>query len=363
MARVVLFVDLDYFFAQVEEVNNPSLKTMPVVVCVFSGRTMDSGVVSSANYLARRYGVKAGMSIKLAKRLLPQESAVLPVRMSRYVEISRTVMDVLRSFGGVLRVESIDEAVMDVTRVVGGDFDAAYRLASDAKRRVFDETGLTCSVGVGPNWVVAKVAADVSKPNGLKMVRPEEVTDFLHPLAVKALPGVGSKTEKILSEMGIKTLGELDALNYEVLEKVFGTKKALFIHQVVKGVFDEAIVERPPPKQVSKIITLKRNTRDVDDVMQSLANVVSQAAAKLESNGYAASKLGLIVITSTIRTLTRQTEIRPGTGLDETLRILRRMVEEVFGDDENLYVRRVGVRFSGLQKLSGQTKLNVFTES
>ncbi|MCX8202126.1 MAG: hypothetical protein N3H84_08525, partial [Candidatus Caldarchaeum sp.] len=213
------------------------------------------------------------------------------------------------------------------------------------------------------NWVVAKIAADVAKPNGLKMVRPEEVREFLSPLALKMLPGIGSKTEKMLSDMGVKTVGELDTVDRDMLEKIFGRKKALFIYQIVKGLFDEPIVERPPPKQVSKIITLKRNTRNVEDIMQALGIVASQAAAKLESKGYEASKLGLIVITSTIKTLTRQTEIRPGTGLNETLRILKRMVEDVLGDDENLYVRRVGVRYSGLRKMSGQSKLNVFTES
>ncbi|MDW8084144.1 MAG: DNA polymerase IV [Candidatus Caldarchaeum sp.] len=363
MSRVVFFVDLDYFFAQVEVVQNPSLREKPVVVCVFSGRTKDSGVVSSANYVARSFGVKAGMPIKKARAMLPPDSVFLPVRLNYYAEVSRKIMDILRSFGGVLRVESIDEAVMDVTEIVDGDFEKALTLASEVKRRIFELTGLTCTVGVGPNRVVAKMVADVSKPDGLQVVRPHEVADFLKPLPVKSLPGVGAKTEQVLADMRIKTVGELSTLSVEALEKLFGPKKALYLYHACRGTFDEPIVERPPAKQVSRIITLKRNTREVNYVMDALAKVLTEAAAKLESMGYTASKLGLIVITSTIKTVTRQTEIRPGAGLAENLEALRKMLKELLESNEKMHVRRVGVRFSGLKKLSGQSRLNVFMES
>lgn len=358
-----MFVDLDYFFAQVEEVENPSVKHKPIIVCVFSGRGGDSGVVSSANYVARRYGVKAGMPIRTAKRILPDEAIILPIRLSHYSEVSRKIMNLLKSFGGVVRVESIDEAVMDVTAVVDGDFEKAVALAKEIKKKIFDETGLTCSIGIGPNRVIAKMAADASKPNGLKLVMPEEVADFLRNQPVEALPGIGSKSGKILTEKGVRNVGDLAKLELPELEKIFGFKRALYFYQASRGVLDEPVAEKPPPSQISKIITLKRNTRDIEEVMEALSAVVEDAMARLASSGYLASKLGLIVITTTLKTITRQTEIRLGTGLDENLRSIRKILAELLEEDGELYIRRVGVRFSELKKFSGQSSLNLFTES
>ncbi|MEM4573660.1 MAG: DNA polymerase IV [Candidatus Caldarchaeum sp.] len=360
MHRVVLFVDLDYFFAQVEEVENPSLRERPVAVCVFSGRTEDSGVVSSANYLARKLGVKAGMPIKAAKRLLPGNATIIPARLSFYMEKSRKIMDILRSFGGVLRVESVDEAVIDATEIVNRDYAKAVQLAEALKKRVHEETGLTCSVGIGPNKVVAKMAADSCKPNGLKAVFPDEVPSFLANLPVKDLPGIGAKAESLLAEYGVKTLSDLAKLELDFLEKLFGSKKARYLYLASRGLFDEAITEKQPPKQISKIITLKQNTRDLEEIMQALERVVEETNVKLESSGYFASRVGLIAITSTIKTVTRQAEIKPGARADELLRVLEKMVKELLEKDEKLLIRRIGVRFSDLQQATGQTRLNVF---
>ncbi|MEM4342459.1 MAG: DNA polymerase IV [Candidatus Caldarchaeum sp.] len=362
MPRIVLFLDLDYFFAQVEEVENPELRGKPLCVCVFSGRTSDSGVVSSANYVARRFGVKAGMPIKAAKKLLPEESVILPVRLEHYATVSRQIMENLKKFNTPLRVESIDEAVMDITQAVGGDYIEAEKFAKKVKEIIRANFGLTCSVGVGPNRVLAKMAADYSKPDGLTVVKPEKVEEFLRDLPVKNLPGIGAKTERLLAEHQIKTIGDLSRQSLEKLEELFGPKKAHYLYLASRGIYDEVIEERPPPKQLSKIVTLKRNTREVEEVMETLAAATSEAYSRLASSKFFASKIGLIAITTRLETITRQADIRLGATLDEVLRSLRLLLTKLLETDEKLMLRRVGVRFSGLKPVSGQTSLNIFSE-
>ncbi|MEM2224822.1 MAG: DNA polymerase IV [Candidatus Caldarchaeum sp.] len=359
---MVMFLDLDYFFAQVEEIENPSYLGRPLVVCVYSGRTEDSGVVSSANYLARKHGVKAGMPIKRAKRLLPSEAVFLPVRLEHYAEVSRRVMTILKKHSDRMRVESIDEAVMEVTETVGGSFERAEELAVMVKREIRQGLGLKCSIGIAPNRVVAKIAADAAKPDGLKTVRPEEVADFLKPLPATALPGIGAKAWSYLEGIGVKTIGDLSSLPIEVLAKVFGGKKARYIYLASRGEFDEPIEEKTTFKQVSRIITLKQNTRDVDEVVSALAPAVNDALARLEANNLEATTLGIIAIAADLRTVTRQTQIRPGTSIEEAMRIVRNLFSELLQEEGGMVLRRAGVRFAGLKQRLGQSRLSSYLQ-
>ena len=194
-ARIIMLVDLDYFFAQCEELRNPSLKDKPVVVGMYSGRTEDSGAVSTANYLARKYGVKSGIPLFLAKKRLEGTDAVfLPVDYDYYQQISDRIMQILRGFPDAFEQVGIDEAYLDVTQRVHGSLDEAKRLVQQMKSAVKDQVGVTFSVGVGPNKLIAKIASDKQKPNGLTIVQPEEVEIFLSPLPVDNLLGVGRKT-------------------------------------------------------------------------------------------------------------------------------------------------------------------------
>jgi len=362
LGRVVAFVDLDYFFAQVEEVERPELVGKPVVVCVYSGRSEDSGVVSTANYPARRYGVKAGIPIKKAKKLLPPEAVFLPIRLQHYTHTSRQVMSILERYADRMRVESIDEAVLDITGKVGGDFERAAEYVAGMKAEVLRSTGLRCSVGVAPNRVVAKIAADVSKPDGLRVVKPEEVEEFLSPLPTSSIPGIGRKAATALEEMGVKTVSDLKHLNLETLEKIFGRKRAEYIYLAARGTYDEPIEPRPPPKQVSRIITLKRNTRDVDDVVGELSRAVADGMARLETLRVAASKVGAIAITSDLRTITRQADLRPGSVYEEVLKILKKLFQDILQEDEGLQLRRAGVRFSDFVSQAGQSTLTGYVE-
>jgi DNA polymerase IV (DinB-like DNA polymerase) len=174
-----MLVDLDYFYAQCEETRNPSIRGKAVVVSVYSGRTEDSGVVSTANYLAREYGVRSGIPISVAKNRLRDADAVfLPVDHSFYGEVSEKVMTVLRGYADRFERVGIDEAYLDVTERARGDFATAAEIARSTKKEIHSQLGLTCSIGIGPNRLVAKIAADANKPDGLTVVEPGALQEF-----------------------------------------------------------------------------------------------------------------------------------------------------------------------------------------
>ncbi len=355
-------MDLDYFFAQVEEIENPQYSGRPLVVCVYSGRAEDSGVVSSANYIARKYMVKAGMPIKMAKRLLPSDAVFLPMRLEHYISISNEVMSIVKKYSSKMQVESIDEAVLDITETVGGSYERAEQLAYDLKAELEDRKSLKCSIGIAPNRIVAKMAAEVAKPGGIKIVRPEDLMDFLESLPLSALPGIGSKGRALLEEKGIKTIKDLTLLTLYELERVFGEKKARYIYLAARGQYDEPIGERRSVKQVSKIITLKQNTRELETIVSELSEAVNNAMTILETHDLMATRIGVIAITSQLKPLTKQAEIRPGAPYEDVIKILKHLLSEILSEDPKIVLRRVGVRFFGLKARFGQTKLTRYTE-
>ncbi len=237
--RIILHVDMDYFFAQCEEREHPELKGRPVVICVYSGRGGDSGAVSTSNYEARKAGIKAGMPISRAKKLNP-DAVFLPVNMELYRSISDEVMEILRGFSGTVEQESIDEAFCDISDRVAG-FDEAKKYAAQIKDAIRENVGLTCSAGVAPNKLVAKIASDFRKPDGLTIVKPEEVRQFLEPLEVTDLIGVGKKTGERMNELGIKTIGDISKRSAEFLVREFGQAKGVWLKQASQGIDNSPI--------------------------------------------------------------------------------------------------------------------------
>jgi len=232
-ARIVMLVDLDYFYAQCEEIRKPSIKDKPVVICVFSGRTEDSGAVSTANYVARKYGIHSGIPISLAKKKLKDakiEGIFLPVDPPFYKKISDKIMEILRDYSKHFEQVGIDEAYLDVTQKTKANYIEAEDLARKIKKNVLTKEKLTCSIGVGPNKLVAKIAADVQKPNGLTVVRNHDLTSFMSPLPVCRLVGVGKKTEKKLETLNIRTVGQLSRFDIQRLIDIFGKKLGTYFH-------------------------------------------------------------------------------------------------------------------------------------
>ena len=226
--RVIAHADMDAFYASVEVLDNPALRGLPVVV----GGSRARGVVTSASYEARKFGVRSAMPTAQAHKLCPH-AVFLPGRMKRYVEISRVVRRVFESFSPVVEPLSLDEAFIDLTgteRLLGPAIDAAR----DLKRRVLEETGLVASVGVAPTKMAAKILSDLSKPDGLMLVGPEKLREFLTPLPVERLWGVGRVTLARLHEEGIRTIGDLAQRDPAALKGLFGSM-GLHLHELASG--------------------------------------------------------------------------------------------------------------------------------
>jgi DNA polymerase IV (DinB-like DNA polymerase) len=361
LSRIVGHLDLDYFYAQVEEVEEPSLKDTPVLVCVFSGRTEESGVVSTSNYKAREYGVKSGMPITLAKRRLNGvKGSFIRMNHGKYEVYSDRVMETLRGQVDVLEQAGIDEAFFDITKKTGGDYDAAAALALELKHKIFSEERLTCSVGIGPNKVVAKIASDFNKPNGLTVVRSDQALAFLAPLPVDRIYGVGPKTAKLLEERGIKTIPDLASAPTERLEDLFGKKLAVYLHNASNGVDDEPVIDRGGTSQLSRMITLKHDTRDLDQIVAELRPPLADVHEKLVSKNLFFRNVSAIGILKDLSLHTRSKTLETPTN---DISVLEREVRELFaallrevGD-----LRRAGVRLSGLQDMVDQRSLTEFT--
>ncbi len=361
MSRIVGHLDLDYFFAQVEEVENPSLKGTPVLVCVFSGRTEESGVISTSNYKAREHGIKSGMPIALAKRRLEGvEASFIPMNHEKYEEYSRRVMEILRSEVDTLDQTGIDEAFFDVTKRTGGDYGAASSVALAIKARILKEEKLTCSVGIGPNKVVAKIASDFKKPDGLTIVRDEEVKNFLSPLSADRIYGVGPKTAKLLEEKGISTIPELARTPTEALVELFGKKLAVYLHNASNGTDDEPVLDSGGVAQLSRMITLKHDTHSVDEVMAELHPALQDLHQRLVSKDLFFRNLSAMGILRNLSLHTKSKTLETPTNdyvvIEKEARELFTLLLHEVGD-----LRRAGVRMGGLQDMVDQHTLTEFT--
>ncbi len=361
MDRVIGHVDLDYFYAQVEEVENPSIKDKPVLVCVFSGRTEDSGVVGTANYPARELGIGSGMPIALAKRRLEGTDAVLiPMHHEKYEAVSEKVMDIVRERVDVLEQTGIDEAFFEVTKASAGDYSNARSLAVEIRKAILASEGLTASIGLGRSRIVAKMASDSAKPNGLAVVAPGETEGFLDPLPVIKLYGVGPKTAQALAEIGVRTIGDLAAIEAAKLEKRFGVKTAVYLHEAATGTDDEPVAERQGATQFSRIITLKMDTRDADQVLDELTPALDDLRSRLLSKGVSFRTLSAMGILTdlTIKTRSRTYEV-PIDDLSACRDDMQGLLRDLTGSASK-ELRRAGIRVSSLSTRADQTSLTQF---
>jgi len=346
-----MLVDLDYFFAQCEERRNPSIRGKPVVVCVYSGRTEDSGAVSTANYVARKYGVKSGIPILLAKQKLKDVDAVfLPVDKGFYREVSDEIMEILRGYADRFEQTGIDEAYLDVTQRTKGSYREAEELAETIKGEVLNQQKLTCSIGVGPNKLVAKIAADIQKPDGLTLVRPEEVQSFLSPLPVRRLVGVGLKTEKKLETLGVRTVGQLAGFDVQKLIELFGRKLGTYFHNASLGIDDEPVQERSEPESVSRISTLKEDTRDLTVILDEAYRLCDEVYAKLLRRGLVYRSVSIHVVAGDLSVYSRSKTFENPTGDLETFKKTVKELYEKFLGESEVEARRVGVKVSSLSR-------------
>jgi DNA polymerase IV (DinB-like DNA polymerase) len=359
-----MLVDLDYFFAQLEELRNPSLKKKPLVVCVYSGRTDDSGAVSTANYVAREFGVKSGMPIFRAKKKLANtEAAFLPVDYDFYEEMSEKVMKIFRKHADRFEQVGIDEAYLDVTDKTNGRFEDARALASEIKNELKVTLRLTCSIGIGPNKIVAKIAADIQKPDAVTVVEPKQVESFLSPLSTEKLIGVGVKTREKMQALSIHTVGDLAKFDVQKLIAAFGKTLGTYFHNASLGIDDEPVQERGETESLSRISTLKQNTRDLNTIFEKVTPLCNELRDTLMKEKLLFRTIGTIAVIDDLSTHTRsKTFESPSNNLELICNTVRELFQKFLNETDH-EVRRVGIRVSNFTKEeTGQKQLTSFIE-
>lgn len=349
--RVVMLADFDYFFAQCEELRNPAIKDKPVVVGVYSGRTEESGAVSTSNYVARKYGVKSGLPLFLAKKKLEGLDPVFfHVDHEYYEQISDRIMAIFRTYASALEQVSIDEAYLDVTEQVEGSFEKAAGYAQKIKADVKTQVGISFTIGVGPNKIVAKIACDSQKPDGLTTVKPEEAQAFLAPLAVDRLLGVGKKTTVRMEQMGIKTIGDLARYDTQRLIEVFGRALGIYFHNAANAVDNEPVQEQGEAESISKIGTLKQDTHDLEYIMQKCDELTEIVYKEVMEKGYSYKAVSIYAVNVDLSSKSRTVTLEQPAKDKETIRRNVRMLFERYLAESPLEIRRVGVRVAAFSK-------------
>jgi DNA polymerase IV len=339
--RTILHVDLDAFFAAVEQRDRPELIGKPVIVG--GGGPGDRGVVSAASYEARAFGVHSAMPLRQAGRLCPH-GVFLPVDGAKYQAVSADVMKILRRFTPLVEPISIDEAFLDVTgsRVLFGDGETIGRLIKAAVR---DEVGLTASVGVARTKLVAKIASDLRKPDGLVVVPPGEEAEFLAPLAITRLWGVGAKSAAALREYGVRTIGDLAALPEDLLVRRFG-KHGASLGDRARGLDADPVGDRDAAKSISHEHTFDVDTSDREVIERTILAMAEGVAGRLRDSGVKAATVTVKIRDSSFRTITRQRTLPEPTDLTEP--IFRTAMELARPEVRGLRIRLLGVGASGL---------------
>lgn len=348
---MIFHVDMDAFFVSVERLLRPELTGVPVVV---GGAPESRGVVAAASYEARRFGVHSAQSMSRALRLCPQLIRIAPDH-HQYAEYSRKVEDILNTFSPVIQKVSVDEAYLDMRgteRLWGPVEEASRRLQSTIQT----ELGLPCSVGGGPNRLIAKIASGQAKPEGICLVHAGRERAFLDPLPVGVIPGVGEVVQKRLAEMGIRTIAELHALSEDELIRQFGAHgRELAVR--ARGEGSTAFTAREGPKSVSRETTFATDVEDIKTLMSVLARLLDRAAASLRDEGLMAGGMAVKVRYADFSTPSRSEKLPTPTSVDTVLMPVARRLLRALWDSRPEPVRLLGVR---LERLVTEGQMGLF---
>lgn len=351
--RIVIHVDMNHFFAAVEERENHGFKGKPVIVGADPKGGEGRGVVSTCNYEARKFGVRSGMPISRAWKLCP-EAIYRPVNYKLYRKVSKQIMGVLRKYAEKFEQWGIDEAFLDITSRVK-DYPEAEALARKIKREIFEKEELTCSIGVGPNKLVAKIASDFQKPDGLTIVKEGDVEGFLAPLPVRKLLWVGRKTERKLKSIGIKTIADLAGFDPSVLKGKFGVMGTQ-LYLMAHGVDRSEVEERGEIKSISRELTFEEDTADSEFILDTLDKLSEQV-----HKDTAEQNLFFKTVTVKVRYEDFETHTHGKTLplVTDRLRDLKKTVRELMEDylKPRRKIRLVGVKVSNFVSAEKQKRL------
>ncbi|KKW45391.1 MAG: hypothetical protein A3A43_03580 [Candidatus Liptonbacteria bacterium RIFCSPLOWO2_01_FULL_56_20] len=357
--RIVAHLDMDAFFAAIEERDNPRFKGLPIVVGADPKSGAGRGVVSTANYKAREYGIHSAMPISTAWRLSEEArrkggpaAVFMGVGMRRYGEVSGRVMAILRIHVPIVEEASVDEAYLDVSFT--GSYEKAEALAKKIKQSISDKERLTASVGIGPNKLIAKIASGRHKPDGLTVVRGDEAEAFLAPLPIREIPGIGPKTEELFLKLGVRLVQDLKKYSKDEMREMLG-KWGADLYEKVRGRDASPLVEEWEAKSIGEQETFEQDTKDLHFVTERLQALARTVVKRLGAGGFKTFRTVVLTVRfSDFETKTRSRTLETPTDSYETLEFeTMKLLLPFFDKRENprkKLIRLIGVRVEKLSK-------------
>jgi len=344
--RRVLHIDMDAFFSSVEEKRHPGLAGKPVVVGG-EGDPTKRGVVSTASYEARKFGIHSAMPLRTAHKLCP-DAIFLPVDYEEYSRVSEEVKAILSNFSPIMEDVGIDEAFLDISSIDR----PSEEIAKEIKERIREETGLTCSIGIAPNKLLAKMASDMQKPDGLTIIVEDDIRSRIWPLSVRKLWGVGPETEAYLKKMGIQTVGNLASISLDRLIEEFGQSYGRYLYEASRGIDESPLVTHWEPKSISRETTFQRDVDNWQVIAKTLAELTKEVVINMKEEGYQGRTITLKIRFNDFKTYTRAKTLNKHTDSEEEI---RKAAFDCLGRFQlKKKVHLIGVRISHLKKV-GET--------
>jgi len=338
---------MDAFFAAVEQKRNPQLRGKPVVIGG-SGDPTKRGVVSTASYEARKFGIHSAMPLITAYRLCPH-AVFLSVDYKEYSRVSKKIKAILQECSPVMQDVGIDEAFLDISNLN----KSSVQISSEIKSRIKDEVDITCSIGIAPNKLLAKIASDMQKPDGLTIITETDIQKRIWPLPVRKLYGVGPKTEEHLHAIGIKTIGNLASLTLQECMKNFGQSHANYLYRASRGIDDKPLITHWEPKSSSRETTFQRDITDWQEIAKNLVAITKRVVSDLHYDGYRGRT---ITVKIKFSDFVQQTRAKTLSYPTDSLDIIRKTAFECLGRFElkKKMVRLIDLRVSGLEKVTAK---------
>ncbi|MBU4292440.1 MAG: DNA polymerase IV [Actinobacteria bacterium] len=354
-SRKIIHIDMDAFFAQVEQRDHPEYKNKPLIV----GGPLNRGVISSASYEARKFGLHAGMPLSRAKRLCP-EGIFVTVDMEKYLEESRKIRQIFFQFSPLVEIVGCDEGFLDVTgceKLFGSDLEIAKKI----KGKIYEQTNLTSSAGIGPNKFLAKLASNMGKPNGLTVLENSpEMIEKIRRLPVSYVWGVGRVTCEGLNSMGIKTIGDLSKIPVEILKARFGQSLSKFMNEMSNGIDDREVIPYQEPKSIGREITFSKDIDNLETLKSVLLFLSQKLSLNLHSNGYKGRILTIKIRYSDFKTFTKRITLKNYTSaIFDIYKSSVNLLKEV--DLLRKKIRLLGLSVGGL-KSSSMLEDSLFNE-
>ena len=383
MKRIILHIDMDYFFAQVEERENPRFKGKPVVVGADPKGGRGRGVVSTANYEARKYGIHSALPISKAFELCP-EAIFLPVNMELYQKVSEKIMEIIKKYSKTWEIVSLDEAYLDLSHIfydrekcgIGEIWERVEKLAKKLKKEILEKEKLTCTVGIGPNKLIAKMAAEKAKPNGLLVIKPKQIKEFLEPLDIDDLPGIGPKTAEKLRVSGVNKIKELKRLSKSRLKEMFGIvgetiyerargvderpfistlrfarvidEEAVTSEEIIKSISESASRRTKGEKRfissTGKEHTFEKDTRDPEIIFETFEKIIKNVWQELIENNFSFKTITVICRFRGFETHTKSKTLKmPTQDLEILKKEAKRLLLKFLLENKKL-IRLIGLR-------------------